>query len=43
MRILVGAVATMDALIDGILAEYETRPLLDEPIPEAEDRPLQPR
>ena len=34
--------ATMDDLIKEILAEYEPRPILDEPIPEAEER-LQPR
>ena len=30
--------ATMDDLIEEILAEYEPRPILDEPIPEAEER-----
>ena len=34
--------ATMDDLIEEILAEYEPRPILDEPIPEAEER-LPPR
>ena len=34
--------ATMDDLIEEILAEYEPRPILDEPIPEAEER-LSPR
>ena len=39
--------ATIDGLIDEILAEHETRPILDEPIPEAEERllprPLRPQ
>ena len=30
--------ATMDDLIEEILTEYEPRPILDEPIPEAEER-----
>ena len=30
--------ATMDDLIEEILAEYEPRPIIDEPIPEAEER-----
>ena len=30
--------ATMDRLIEEILAEYEQRFILDEPIPEAEER-----
>ena len=30
--------ATMDDLIEEVLAEYEPRPILDEPIPEAEER-----
>ena len=34
--------ATMDDLIEEILAEYEPRPILDEPIPEAEERPPPP-
>ena len=34
--------ATMDDLIEEILADYEPRPILDEPIPEAEER-LPPR
>ena len=39
--------ATMDDLIEEILTEYEPRPILDEPIPEAEERlpprPLRPQ
>ena len=39
--------ATIEDLIEEILAEYELRPILDEPIPEAEDRlppwPLRPQ
>ena len=30
--------ATMDDLIEEILSEYEPRPILDEPIPEADER-----
>ena len=35
------SMATMDDLIEEMLAEYEPRFILDEPIPEAEERLLQ--